>query len=79
MNIWTLQASCIAPDKAIFHPQSINFFFLNFIFFYLSMKPRCGYPSEAPNRGASDEYPQHMVLRNKKKIFEYILLSGAMQ
>ena len=30
----------------------------------------CGYSSEAPHRGASDEYPQHMFSsRNKKNIY----------
>ena len=33
------------------------------------MKTCCGYSKEAPHRGASSEYPQHMFLwKNKKKI-----------
>ena len=34
----------------------------------------CGYSLEAPLRGASNEYPQHMVLwRNKKNISIFLL------
>ena len=37
------------------------------IFLVLNKNICCGYSSEAPPRGASDEYPQHMfLLRNKK-------------
>ena len=36
---------------------------------YFSMKTCCGYSLEAPHRGTSKEYPQHMFLwRNKKNI-----------
>ena len=41
----------------------------------------CGYSLEAPRRGASNGFPQHMFLsRNKKKILcGYPILSVAMQ
>ena len=39
------------------------------IFLGLNKNICCGYSSEAPRGGASDEYPQHMfLLRNKKNI-----------
>ena len=38
-------------------------------FLFLHENICCGYSLEAPHRGASNEYPQHMFLwRNKKKI-----------
>ena len=39
-------------------------------FSYFSMKTYCGYSLEAPLRGASNEYPQHMFSwRNKTKYY----------
>ena len=38
-------------------------------FLFLNKNICCGYSLEAPRRGASNEYPQHMyLLRNKKNI-----------
>ena len=38
-------------------------------FLFLNENICCGYSLEAPRRGASNEYPQHMfLLRNKKDI-----------
>ena len=38
-------------------------------FLFLNKNIRCGYSLEAPRRGASNEYPQHMFSsRNKKNI-----------
>ena len=43
---------------------------IHIIFFlFLDDNIRCWYSLEAPRRGASNEYPQHMFsLRNKKEI-----------
>ena len=43
---------------------------IHIIFFsFLDENICCGYSLEAPRRGASNEYPQHMFLsRNKKDI-----------
>ena len=39
------------------------------MFLFLNENICCGYSLEAPRRGASNEYPQHMYsLRNKKNI-----------
>ena len=39
------------------------------VFLFLHENICCGYSLEAPRRGASNEYPQHMfLLRNKKDI-----------
>ena len=38
-------------------------------FLFLNENICCGYSLEAPHRGTSNEYPQHMfLLRNKKDI-----------
>ena len=39
------------------------------IFLFLHKNICCGYSLEAPLRGASNEYPQHMFLWNKKNIY----------
>ena len=40
------------------------------IFSYLQENTCCGFSSEVPHRGASNEYPQHMFSwRNKKYIY----------
>ena len=53
--------------------QIRHFFFQSKKYWYFSCISRkrlcCGYSLEAPQRGASNEYPQHMFLwRNKKDI-----------
>ena len=60
----------IALDKALFFNQ--HFFYR----FLISQKKKnqqknicCGYSLEAPHRGASKEYSQHMFLWRNKKIF----------
>ena len=64
----------MAPDQALFFNQILLIFFL-----FLLENICCGYSSEAPRQGASDEYPQHMFSRrNKKNISLIPLLSGAM-
>ena len=35
---------------------------LRYFFLFLHINIRCGFSLEAPQRGASNEYPQHMVL-----------------
>ena len=53
------QQRLLATDK-----RGIHIFFL-----FLDENIRCGYSLEAPWRGASNEYPQHMFpSRNKKDI-----------
>ena len=54
----------IATDKAFFfHPKML----ISFLFLHENIC--CGYSLEAPWRGASNEYPQHMFSwRNKKNI-----------
>ena len=40
---------------------------LGYLFLFLLKNICCGYSLEAPRRGASNEYPQHIfLLRNKK-------------
>ena len=54
----------IATDKALVFIQKMLISFL-----FLDENIHCGYPLEAPRRGASNEYPQHMFSsRNKKNI-----------
>ena len=58
----------IALDKAYFFYQNVFFF----SYFYMTC---CGYSLEAPHRGASNEYPQHMFSwRNKKSIYLMLAL-----
>ena len=48
-------------------------------FLFLHENICCGYSLEAPHRGASNEYPQHIFLwRNKKKFTRYPPLSRPM-
>ena len=48
--------------RRFFHPKNaVSFLFLN-------KNICCGYSLEAPQRGASSEYPQHLFSRNKKNI-----------
>ena len=54
----------IATDKAIFFIRKMLISFL-----FLNKNICCGYSLEAPRRGASNEYPQHMFSSiNKKNI-----------
>ena len=75
---WTSKWSKSTCPTKIYLPENWHFFF----FSYFSKKTYvvgthqkrltvcCGYSSEAPHRGASDEYPQHMFSsRNKKNIY----------
>ena len=53
----------IAPDEAHFQPK------INDIYLFLHENVCCVYSLEAPHRGASNEYTQHMFSwRNKKNI-----------
>ena len=52
----------IALDKGLFFNQRVSVFFL-----FLDKNICCGYSLEAPHRGASDEYPQHMFSSRNKK------------
>ena len=53
---------------------------IHIIFFlFLHEKICCGYSLEAPRRGASNEYPQHMFsLRNKKDISSFRVKKSAL-
>ena len=57
----------------LFNPRKDVFFFnqkVIIFFLFLPVNICCGYSIEAPRRGASIEYPQHMHLwRNKKNIY----------
>ena len=57
--------------KAFFQPKSAD------MFSYFSKKNICsGYSLEAPRRGASNEYPQHMFSwKNKKNVYSDTILS----
>ena len=49
------------------------------VFIFLDENICCGYSLEAPRRGASNEYPQHMFLsRNKKNIDTFWLKKSAL-
>ena len=49
------------------------------LFLFLYKNIGCGYSLEAPRRGASNEYPQHMFLwRNKKSINIFQLKKSAL-
>ena len=54
----------IAVDKVLFFNIKVLILFL-----FLHKNIRCGYSLEAPHRGASNEYPQYMILWSNKKIF----------
>ena len=59
-----LLSDTIATDKVIFFNRKMLISFL-----FLNKNICCGYSLEAPRRGASNEYPQHMFSsRNKKSI-----------
>ena len=65
----------IAPDKvfSVFQPKSTNMFFS-----YFSTKNMLWYSLEAPRRGASNDYSQHIFLcRNKKNIMRIPVRFGA--
>ena len=47
-------------------------------FFISSGNICCGYSLEGPHQGTSNEYPQYVSCRNKKKMIQCLLLSGAM-
>ena len=61
---------CIAPDETRFFKQNI------LILFLFSMKCMLWFSLEAPYRGASFEYLQHMFSRRNKK--NIIWISGTM-
>ena len=64
----------IATDKALYFIRKLLISFL-----FLRENICCGYSLEAPRRGASNEYPQHMFFREIRKILcGYPLLSEAM-
>ena len=43
-------------------------------FFFISLKTCHGYSLEAPQRGASNEYPQHMILWQYEKNIKFNVL-----
>ena len=44
-----------------------------YFFLFFHKKVCCGYSSEVPHQGASNEYPQHMFPWRNKKKYQYIL------
>ena len=65
---WSSKSACAFHsswwDVVFFKPKILIFFL------FLHENICCGYSLEAPRRGTSDEYPQHMFLwRNKKNIY----------
>ena len=75
MSLWSVYSkvkgqSATAFDTALFSIKIVSIFFL-----FLDKNICCGYSLEAPHRGASNEYPQHMFsLRNKKTIYPIPIL-----
>ena len=70
----TIKSQLLAKLQEKEHSLCLKDAFFNpkvLIFFLFSHKNICcGYSLEAPQRGASNEYPQHMFLRrNKKNIY----------
>ena len=57
----------IALDKALFFHQKVSIFVL-----FLDKSICCGYSSEAPRWGTSNEYPQHMFSSSNKKTVNLI-------
>ena len=57
----------IATDKALFFIRKMLISLL-----FLNKNICCGYSLEAPRRGASNEYPQHMFSSRNKKNFTWI-------
>ena len=51
---------CIAPVKVLFLLKKLICYVS-----YFSMKTCCGYSLQAPHRGASNEYSQHIFLMEK--------------
>ena len=74
ISIWKKNNfTIIAPNKVLFFNQNVLIFFL-----FLHTKISCGYSSEAPHWGASNENSPHIFLwSNKKNIMWIPLLSGA--
>ena len=71
----------VQPNKGHRSRQD-TFFNQKLLIFFLCLHENicCGYSLEAPHRGASNEYPQHMFSwKNKKNIFLIPLLSGVMK
>ena len=72
--VWKCLLICVFTTHILledaFFNQKVSIFFL-----FLNENICYGYSLEAPHRGTSNEYPQHMFsLRNKKNIY-LILLS----
>ena len=69
-----LDSCClIAPNKVLFLKLKLMIFFL-----FLHENICCGYSLEAPHRGASNEYPQHVFSWRNKNIIWVTLLFGAL-
>ena len=72
LRVLSIQIIFIGPDKLLF------FFNQKLLIFYLFLYENicCGYSSEAPHRGTSNEYPQPIFSRRNKKILVIPLLLG---
>ena len=71
-NIKIIVCKSALSVAMLFSKQQIRHFFIQKMlisFLFLNKNICCWYSLEAPRRGASNEYPQHMYLsRNKKNI-----------
>ena len=64
----TLRKHTYSNILKILPSKNENFQIKNSDFFYISAQNiDCGYSSEPPRRGGSNEYPQYMVLSRNKK------------
>ena len=62
------RALIIAPDKDHFSGKKYWYFSC------FSLKTKCGYSLEAPLRGPSNEYPQHVFMEKEKYLPRYYSL-----
>ena len=60
------------PLKPYFHIVKLGFTGVYIIFLFLLKNLDCGYSSEPPRRGGSDEYPQSMFWAEIWKISEFL-------
>ena len=65
INLFNNHVLIVAP--VTFAPAGAMTPSAEFLFLFLHKNVCCGYSLEAPHRGASNEYPQHMFLRRNKK------------
>ena len=68
MQVWLTHCYCLVKTRIVANsvrtiiPPDKREYSNNIFFLFLHENICCGYSLEAPQRGASNEYPQHMVL-----------------